>query len=232
MTTPLPAREHQAPFSIPFAHAANADGGIALTPFWKAPKTAIVDRVLYYNLAGLAEHASNWALVTVQKTLVYADRAVDSVDFGADNELLFAAEHALETGDGPMRLTTTGGAPAGLATGVDYFVIRNAGALSVSFATTRDNALRGTAINITDAGTGVHTVVDTATSKRVVAYFSTDSDLAGTNSIAANTLLELTLNRSPARVLDPSETLEVATDEAGTTTLPAGSGHVSGRYIS
>lgn len=55
-----------------------------------------------------------------------------------------------------MRLTTTTTLPAGLATATDYYYIRasdGTGKLATSYA----NAIAGTAINITDAGTGTHT---------------------------------------------------------------------------
>lgn len=55
-----------------------------------------------------------------------------------------------------MRLTTTTTLPAGLATATDYYYIRvsdSTGKLATSYA----NAIAGTAINITDAGTGTHT---------------------------------------------------------------------------
>lgn len=55
-----------------------------------------------------------------------------------------------------VRLTTTTTLPAGLALATDYYVIRlddDTFSLATSFA----NAVAGTAINITDAGTGTHT---------------------------------------------------------------------------
>lgn len=56
-----------------------------------------------------------------------------------------------------VRLTTTTTLPAGLSTGTDYYLIRLTDGtckLASSFA----NAIAGTAINITDAGTGTHTI--------------------------------------------------------------------------
>lgn len=231
VNSPLPARETQAPVLVPFSHAANADGGAVATKFpWKPLKPFVVDRVSYLNVTGLAEHASNWCLLAIQKSLIFADLDASAVST-ANDTLAFPTEHGLFTGDGPMRLTTTGGAPTGLATGVDYYVIRN-DRLTIKLATTRDNALRGTTINITGAGTGVQTIVDTATSKRVIAYLSTDADLPGSdNGIAANTTVELTLNDAAARIVDTTEQLEFLADEAGTTTLPAGGGVCEGRYL-
>lgn len=55
-----------------------------------------------------------------------------------------------------VRLTTTTTLPGGLATATDYFVIRVSDT-TFRLATTYANAIAGTAINITDAGTGTHT---------------------------------------------------------------------------
>ena len=56
-----------------------------------------------------------------------------------------------------VRLTTTVTLPAGLALATDYYVIKLSDT-TFSLATSYANAVAGTAINITDAGTGTHTV--------------------------------------------------------------------------
>ena len=56
-----------------------------------------------------------------------------------------------------VRLTTTTTLPAGLSLATDYFVIRVSDT-TFKLATSYANAIAGTAINITDAGTGTHTV--------------------------------------------------------------------------
>lgn len=56
-----------------------------------------------------------------------------------------------------VRLTTTTTLPGGLATATDYYVIRVSDT-TFKLATSFANAIAGTAINITDAGTGTHTV--------------------------------------------------------------------------
>ena len=55
-----------------------------------------------------------------------------------------------------VRLTTTTTLPAGLATGTDYYLIR-VNDDDFKLATSYANAIAGTAIDITDAGTGTHT---------------------------------------------------------------------------
>jgi hypothetical protein len=56
-----------------------------------------------------------------------------------------------------VQLTTTTTLPAGLSTSTDYFVIKVSDT-TCKFATSYANAVAGTAINITDAGTGTHTI--------------------------------------------------------------------------
>lgn len=56
-----------------------------------------------------------------------------------------------------VRLTTTTTLPAGLALATDYYVIRVSDT-TFKLATSYANAIAGTAINITDAGTGTHTM--------------------------------------------------------------------------
>lgn len=56
-----------------------------------------------------------------------------------------------------VRLTTSGTLPAGLATATDYYVIKVSDT-TFELATSYANAIAGTQINITDAGTGTHTV--------------------------------------------------------------------------
>lgn len=56
-----------------------------------------------------------------------------------------------------VRLTTTTTLPAGLSLATDYYVIRVDDS-TFQLATSYANAVAGTAINITDAGTGTHTI--------------------------------------------------------------------------
>lgn len=56
-----------------------------------------------------------------------------------------------------VQLTTTTTLPGGLATATDYYVIRVSDT-TCKLATSYANAVAGTAINITDAGTGTHTM--------------------------------------------------------------------------
>lgn len=60
-----------------------------------------------------------------------------------------------------FRLTTTGTLPAGLALATDYYAIKT-GKGTLKAASSHANALAGTAVNITDAGSGTHTITRTA----------------------------------------------------------------------
>lgn len=82
------------------------------------------------------------------------------LDFTANSttDRLTATAHGMVTGDGPFRLTNSGGAlPTGLAADTNYWCIRvddNTIQLATSFA----NAQSSTAVNFTSNGTGTHTL--------------------------------------------------------------------------
>lgn len=59
-----------------------------------------------------------------------------------------------------VTLTTTGTLPAGLSTGTTYYIIAVSDAV-YKLASTLANALAGTAVDITDTGSGTHTIVGT-----------------------------------------------------------------------
>jgi plastocyanin len=84
-------------------------------------------------------------------------RAVDSgVVSVTSNEMSWPA-HGMETGDGPVTLSSDGALPTGLAALTDYYIIASSDD-TVAFATSEANALAGTAVNVTAAGSGTHTM--------------------------------------------------------------------------
>jgi len=92
--------------------------------------------------------------------LVFADKAVSAVSTAANT--LTVTAHGLLTGDGPVRLTTTGTAPGGLALATDYWAIR-VDENTLQLVATFLGAIETPApIDITSAGTGAHAIVDTA----------------------------------------------------------------------
>jgi hypothetical protein len=85
---------------------------------------------------------------------------VASTAFTADNttEIFTATGIDLQTGDGPLRVSTTTTLPSGLTAGTDYFAIRLT-ANTFKLATTFANALAGTNLLIASNGTGTHNIV-------------------------------------------------------------------------
>ncbi len=85
----------------------------------------------------------------------------------AGTETYTAAGHGLLTGDGPVRLTTTGTLPGNLTLATDYWVIRIT-ADTFKLASSFPNAMNATpvAIDISSNGTGTHSVEDTAETLR------------------------------------------------------------------
>lgn len=122
---------------------------------------AIVGRC--YTAEATGTVGSKVATVISDEALVFAD-ATFTADATA-NTLTIAA-HGLQTGDGPLRATTTTTLPGGLALATDYWFVR-VDANTVKACTSRENALATvpTVIDITDTGTGTHTLSDTASSR-------------------------------------------------------------------
>jgi hypothetical protein len=73
-----------------------------------------------------------------------------------------ATAHGLKTGNPVQTTNSGGGLPTGLSAATVYWAIV-VDALNFQLATTRANALAGTQINITDAGTGTQTATTIAT---------------------------------------------------------------------
>lgn len=73
----------------------------------------------------------------------------------AGTDVITATAHGWSTGD-LVRTSSTTTLPGNLSAATDYFVIRT-GADTLKAATSRANALAGTAIDISSAGTGTHT---------------------------------------------------------------------------
>lgn len=98
-----------------------------------------------------------------RETGVIAD-AVFTSTHGTDT--LNIAAHGLLTGDGPVRVSSSGTLPAGLVAGTDYWIIRTA-AGTLKLALSLSDALAGTAVETTSDGTGTHTLSDVAETKLV-----------------------------------------------------------------
>jgi hypothetical protein len=113
---------------------------------------ALIDVIGFYRLTTVTTTTAQATTNTLgQSDTFTADASTDIITFTSTAN----SPSNLLTGT-RMRLTTTTTLPAGLATLTDYYYIRvtdSTGKLATSYA----NAIAGTAINITDAGTGTHT---------------------------------------------------------------------------
>lgn len=91
--------------------------------------------------------------------LVFADTPVVA---DPTTDQLAATAHGRSTGDGPVQFTTTTTLPAPLQLLTDYWLVK-VDADHVKVATTFENSIDSvpTTIDLTDAGTGTHKLVDT-----------------------------------------------------------------------
>lgn len=116
--------------------------------------------------SGSYDTSGRW--VVGPTALVVADDVVESVDASTDTFTL--TSHGLETADGPLQLTTDDTLPSGLALTTDYWAIV-VDANNIKLAASLAAAIAETAVDITDAGVGTHTVVDTSETTRQNATF-------------------------------------------------------------
>ncbi len=95
----------------------------------------------------------------LKANLATIDFVAASVD--AVSNQLYIPSHGFQTGSGPVQATTTVTLPTGLVALTDYYIIR-VDDHRVKLATSAVNAAAGTAVNITAAGSGVHTLTWTS----------------------------------------------------------------------
>lgn len=88
-----------------------------------------------------------------------ADLDFAAADVNTTTDVIAEVGHGMVTGAGPFRLSTTSALPTGTGIAVDtnVFIIAPT-ADTYKLATSKANALAGTAIDITNAGTGTHTL--------------------------------------------------------------------------
>lgn len=104
----------------------------------------LVDLLGYYPMSTVTTTGDQ---ATVQAVAFTADAPTDVITYAAYDIATYSR----------VRLTTTGTLPAGLATGTDYWTVRTAATTS-QLSSSLANAVAGTVIDITDAGTGTHTI--------------------------------------------------------------------------
>jgi hypothetical protein len=103
------------------------------------------------------DHITNGGPITL--TTPSADVVVSSVDASTDI-ITATGAHGLLKGEGPFRWATTGTLPAPLQLGTDYWAC-DIGSTTFGAAATGPNAIANTQVNLTNAGSGTHTLVRT-----------------------------------------------------------------------
>lgn len=87
------------------------------------------------------------------------DLRIDAtITANATTNVLTASDHKRSTGQ-PVQFTTTGTLPAGLTELTTYYVIW-ASSSTFKVSTSFEGAVQGVAVDITDTGSGIHTVTD------------------------------------------------------------------------
>lgn len=113
----------------------------------------LVDVIGWYRVTPASVTTSQTCTNTLGQTATFtADAGTDVITYTSTASL----PSNILTGT-RVRLTTTTTLPAGLALATDYYVIRIDNA-TCKLASSYANAIAGTQINITDAGTGTHTM--------------------------------------------------------------------------
>lgn len=114
---------------------------------------ALVDVIGFYRKTPITSVAADATTNTLGRSATFtADASTDICTYTSTTSI----PSNILTGT-RVRLTTTTTLPAGLALATDYYVVRLSDG-TFELATSYANAVAGTQINITDAGTGTHTV--------------------------------------------------------------------------
>jgi hypothetical protein len=123
--------------------------------------TRIASNQYYGQLTGGSAYRVFRNIAGFQAIYEYPDlptcNAASGTFTAATTDICTKTAHGFLTGS-RVRLTTTTTLPAGLSTATDYYVIKST-ADTFKLATTRVNAIAGTAVDITDTGTGTHSIV-------------------------------------------------------------------------
>lgn len=224
---PRNVEQNQETLLIPYDHASISAS--TTVKRWRASGRPFrIDRILYINPTGLAEDTTNACQLEIKNGAASLADLTFTVANASD--LATSAAHGHVTGAGPFRVFNTGGGlPAGLAAFTNYWLIV-VSATTFKFATSRANALAGTAIDLTTDGTGTQTLMRNL----ITQVFHTDSDMVPDigASLAVNTFLEFTSDTDVmSRVIAPGDQLLLVHTKFGTGTLPAGSLQIEGRLL-
>ena len=203
-TTSAAALQHGGNVFPYYKYIANGSAMSASTT--TMPATAIlVDMLGFYRVTSVTTITAQ----NLTNSISSVTNAITSVDAGADT--VTHTFYALLTGT-RVQLTTTTTLPAGLSLATDYYVIKVTDT-TCKFATSYANATAGTAINITDAGTGTHTI-------NTVLPRYTNGD--GVDAIMWNTNSTAMGAATPTLALPSYTNSAQATGRATPTVLPVG----------
>lgn len=146
-TTSAASIQHGGNVSPDYKYIANASAFSAAAT--TMPSVAmLVDLVGFYRVTSLTTTTSQAMTNTLSAFSTFtADAGTDTCTHSNINLMPYTR----------VQLTTTTTLPGGLALATDYYVIKVTDT-TCQFATSYANAVAGTAINITDAGTGTHTI--------------------------------------------------------------------------
>lgn len=134
--------------------------GLADVPFVAADSTA--DLAVTQSVIGATEAASVYSADDSADGTVSVVATTPGVDneFSIDDNTITIVGHGYATGLKAALTTSDTDLPGGLSA-TDYWVI-NVDDDTIKLATSAANALAGTAVNITDSGTGTHTLTPAA----------------------------------------------------------------------
>lgn len=143
-----------------------------------------------------------------------------SADVATGTDNITLTGHNFVTLD-KLQVTTSGTLPAPLAVSTDYYVI-NVGANTIQLATSAANAIAGTQINLTTAGTGTQTlnVRDEDATSGALANFSGDNSTSGNDVfISYIDVLARTASESYSAVYTSDVDLFVRVRDGGATPI-------------
>lgn len=120
------------------------------------------------RITGVENHGADW-VDSEDNPLTFDPVVITSVN--ATLNTLTKVDHELRSGDGPVRLTTTGTLPGGLSLETNYWIVKvDDDNIKLSDTYTRSGggniANPITALDLNDAGTGVHTISHTTETLR------------------------------------------------------------------
>jgi hypothetical protein len=231
-------------FVLTYDHAQNADGGDVVTNLAKLPARAVIDAVHYINPTGLAEHAANFAVISVkqgatvvaewstetgQEGTLTADTYVDLVLSATAADLIIETDEELDLSVNESGTTTV---PAGRVEVYGHYVDDDA-----TFKVFR--ALRKMRVDRVDlkllAGLATsdtnYYVFELKNGSTVVADWSTKTT-GGEGALTADTFHQMTDATDVAdQVLDAGDTLDLDCAETGDAVLTDLEIVIHGRYL-